>query len=68
MMFLYDIATACVGNSSHAVAPSREAYLLSAETDDERKDWLRSIKQFLYAVSGGGGFTSLCFRFTYLCF
>jgi len=41
------------------MSPSHETYLLSAETDDERKDWIRAIKQFLYSVSGGGRF--FCF-------
>jgi len=40
------------------MSPSHETYLLSAETDDERKDWIRVIKQFLYSVCGGG--ESLC--------
>jgi len=36
------------------MSPSHETYSFSAETDDERKDWIRAIKQFLYSVSGGG--------------
>ena len=36
------------------MSPTQETCLLSAETDDERKEWIRAIKQFLYSVSGGG--------------
>jgi len=38
------------------MSPSHETYLLAAETDDERKDWIRAIKHVLYSVSGGGMF------------
>jgi len=43
----------CAGDATR-ISPSHESYLLSAETDEERKDWIRAIKQFLYSVSGGG--------------
>ena len=33
---------------------SREIDILCAETDDDRKDWIRCIKQALYGQIGGG--------------
>ena len=38
--------------------------MFSAETDEQRKDWIRAIKQCLYSVSGGG--TVLCVCVSYM--
>lgn len=32
----------------------QESYILSAETETERRDWIRAIKQILYSDNGGG--------------
>lgn len=38
------------------MAPAHETYLLAAETDEERRDWIKAIKQVLYASIGGAIF------------
>ena len=45
----------CPGDAGR-MSLTHETYLLSADSDDERKDWIRAIKHFLYSVSGGGMF------------
>lgn len=48
------------------MAPTHETYPLAAESDEERKDWIKSIKQVLYASVGGGMalvYTSQTFSF-----
>ena len=54
----------CSGDTSR-MSPSHETYLLSAETDEQRKDWIRAIKQCLYSVSGGGTVLCVCVSYEF---
>lgn len=42
------------GGDRQRMTPTHETYLLGAESDEERKEWIKAIKQVLYASVGGG--------------
>jgi hypothetical protein len=48
------ILVAVVSGDGEKLTSTHETYLMSAETEEERKDWLRFIKQMLYRQNGGG--------------
>ena len=49
-----ELFSSLAGGSSASLVKSQEVIVLSADTEDERRDWIRSIKQVLYSDKGGG--------------
>ncbi|CAH1795633.1 unnamed protein product [Owenia fusiformis] len=51
--FLFEIIS---GEGQGKMASNHETYLLWAETDQERKDWMKAIRRVMYASIGGAIF------------